>query len=564
MCPEAPGHAAGQRRRRSTTIEQEKEEQLATIFRQTLTRHHYWIGAIGLLAAIAAFTFIALVPVSTGHAQVPPADTAPAAEEPSGPPPADRTGNGTGTGADLAGVAPGTLTADDFTAAADKEPFALKLSDLVAQNRLGINFTWLLVTGYLVMFMQAGFALVEVGLLPREERRPRHVHQLHGVRPGHARVLRLRLRVCLRRHRNVGVGELGRVRPTQPRMDREPRGRRLGHPGAQGLLPHRLVVRRGDRGVLPVPDGLHGHGRDDPHRSARRTLEVGRVRHLLDLHRCGDLPGLRELGMGRRLAIPARIARSGFGNGYLDFAGSGVVHAVGGWTALAGALVLGPRIGKFNKDGTANAIPGHNIMFAALGTFILAFGWFGFNPGSTFGASGNGSLRIGMVATVTMLAGAAGSFTAMAVTWLKSGKPDAGMMINGLLAGLVAITAPSGFVSPASGVVIGAIAGVVVVYAVSFFENVLKIDDPVGAISVHGVNGLWGQLALGIFADGTANYGGVTAKGALFGDFGQLGAQMIGAGVAFVWAFGAAFVFFKVLDGRRALPQQARRRDRRS
>ena len=136
------------------------------------------------------------------------------------------------------------------------------------------------------------------------------------------------------------------------------------------------------------------------------------------------------------------------------------------------------------------------------------------------------------------------------------------MMINGLLAGLVAITAPSGFVSPASAVVIGAIAGVLVVYAVSFFENVLKIDDPVGAISVHGVNGLWGQLALGIFADGTANYGGLTAKGALFGDWGQLGAQMIGAVVCFVWAFGVSVRLLQGADGGRALPQQAGRRGR--
>jgi Amt family ammonium transporter len=219
---------------------------------------------------------------------------------------------------------------------------------------------------------------------------------------------------------------------------------------------------------------------------------------------------------------------------------------VGGFTALAGAMVLGPRIGKFNKDGTANAIPGHNLILAAVGTFILAFGWFGFNPGSTFGASGNGSLRIGIVATSTMLAGASGSLLAMVVTWLRLGKPDSGMMINGLLAGLVAITAPSGFVSPASAVVIGAIAGVLVVYSVAFIENVMKVDDPVGAISVHGVCGLWGVLSLGIFADGTANYG-FTAEGALFGNWDQFWAQAIGGAVCIAWAFGASYVFFTVL-----------------
>ncbi len=520
---------------------------MATILNHTLTRRRYWTGAIGLLAAIAAFAFIALAPVSTGHAQEPPADTAPAAEEPSGPPPADRTGNGTGTGADLAGVAPGTLTEEDFAAAADKEPFALKLADLVAQNRLGINFTWLLVTGYLVMFMQAGFALVEVGFC----RAKSAVHvmftnfMVYGL--GMLAFYAVGFAFAFGGLGNVGVGSLGGLGQLNQEWTVNLGGVDWGILGHKGFF---LTGSSYDVGIAAfflfqmvfmdtaatIPTGA----------LAERWKWGGFVIYSIFIGAV-IYPVFANWAWGGGWLSQLGSHDPGFGNGYLDFAGSGVVHAVGGWTALAGALVLGPRIGKFNKDGTANAIPGHNIMFAALGTFILAFGWFGFNPGSTFGASGNGSLRIGMVAVVTMLAGAAGSFTAMGVTWLKSGKPDAGMMINGLLAGLVAITAPSGFVSPASGVVIGAIAGVLVVYAVSFFENVLKVDDPVGAISVHGVNGLWGQLALGIFADGTANYGGLTAKGALFGDFGQLGAQMIGGAVAFVWAFGVAYVFFKVL-----------------
>jgi Amt family ammonium transporter len=242
----------------------------------------------------------------------------------------------------------------------------------------------------------------------------------------------------------------------------------------------------------------------------------------------------------------SQLGSQGLGNGYLDFAGSGVVHAIGGWTGLAGAMVLGPRLGKYNADGSSNAIPGHNLVLGLLGVFILAFGWFGFNPGSTLGASGAGNLRIGIIATNTMLASATGALMAMIYMWQTTKKPDISMMANGMLAGLVAITAPSGFVSPIAACVIGAIAGVLVCVAVAMFDRVFHIDDPVGAISVHGVCGMWGQIALGIFADGTANFGGVTAKGLLFGDAGQFGAQVIGAGVAFVWAFGVAWVFFKL------------------
>ena len=217
-----------------------------------------------------------------------------------------------------------------------------------------------------------------------------------------------------------------------------------------------------------------------------------------------------------------------------------------------------PWLGKFNKDGTPNAIPGHSLTLAALGVFILAFGWFGFNPGSTLGASHAGTLRIGMIAVVTMLASAAGSVTAMAYTWMKHGKPDFGMTLNGMLAGLVAITAPSGFVGPQWAVVIGGIAGILVVIASSFVERTLHVDDPVGAIAVHGFNGAWGQLALGLFADGTANYGGLTAKGLIYGGGGQFVAQLIGAVVAFVWAFGVGYLFFKLIDkllGMRVSPE---------
>jgi Amt family ammonium transporter len=241
-----------------------------------------------------------------------------------------------------------------------------------------------------------------------------------------------------------------------------------------------------------------------------------------------------------------QLGQIGLGVGYADFAGSGVVHSIGGWCALAGAMVLGPRIGRY-VNGKALPVPGHNSILALLGTFILAFGWFGFNPGSTFGASGNGALRIGIVAVVTLLASGFGACSAMLYTMWTEGKPNTGMMANGMLAGLVAITAPSGYVGPLAGAIIGAISGVLVCLSVAFFDR-RKIDDPVGAISVHGVNGLWGVIAVGIFADGTANYGGYTVKGILYGDAGQLVAQVIGAAVAFAWAFGASYVFFKLCD----------------
>jgi Amt family ammonium transporter len=186
---------------------------------------------------------------------------------------------------------------------------------------------------------------------------------------------------------------------------------------------------------------------------------------------------------------------------------------------------------------------------AIAGTFILAFGWFGFNPGSTLAG---GDLRIGVVATNTMMAGTAGAIVAMVIVWLKFGKPDPGMMVNGMLAGLVAITAPCAFVNSPSSVIIGAIAGALVVFGVFFIEGTLKVDDPVGAIAVHGINGAWGVLSLGLFADGSYGDGwnGVpgTVKGLFYGDSSQFIAQCIGTLTCFVWVFACFFIFFKVLD----------------
>jgi Amt family ammonium transporter len=239
----------------------------------------------------------------------------------------------------------------------------------------------------------------------------------------------------------------------------------------------------------------------------------------------------------------------GIGHGVVDFAGSAVVHTMGGMIALSGAIVIGPRIAKFKKDGTARAFPGHDIPMAIIGTIILFFCWFAFNAGSTLNAS---DFRLAVVATNTMIAGAVGGLVAMFYMWMKFGKPDPSMTANGALAGLVAITAPCAFVDGTASLVIGVVAGLLVCFAVPFIENKFKIDDPVGAISVHGINGLWGVIAVGLFADGTYGAGlngvagGVT--GLFYGDASQLAAQLIAVAVLIVWGFGVSYVFFRVLD----------------
>ncbi|MEW5736139.1 MAG: ammonium transporter [Thermodesulfobacteriota bacterium] len=227
--------------------------------------------------------------------------------------------------------------------------------------------------------------------------------------------------------------------------------------------------------------------------------------------------------------------------GFIDFAGSTVVHSMGGWISLAGAIALGPRIGKYTKDGKVKPIPGHNLPLAALGVFILWLGWFGFNPGSTTAANKD----IAMIFVNTNLAAAAGAITALIAAWKLFGKPDAGMALNGVLAGLVAITAGCANVTPLSSIIIGAIAGVLVVLSVIFFDKI-HVDDPVGAISVHGMNGAWGTLAAGIF-----NIGGTSA--------GMIGVQLLGIATCFAWSFGTGMILFAILKktiGLRVTPEE--------
>lgn len=226
--------------------------------------------------------------------------------------------------------------------------------------------------------------------------------------------------------------------------------------------------------------------------------------------------------------------------GFHDFAGSSIVHSVGAWLGLAGAAIIGPRIGKYGKDGKPKAIPGHNLALGALGVFILWFGWFGFNPGSQLAAAGtDNAVAIAHIAVTTNLAAAAGAIAAMMVSWFRYKRPALSISLNGALAGLVAITAGCDAVDPVGAVLIGTIAGIVLPFAVEFFDKVLKIDDPVGAISVHGVSGALGTLAVGLFSTSEGLFYGFGAK--------LLGIQAIGVLAIFVWAGGTGFILFTIL-----------------
>jgi ammonium transporter, Amt family len=252
----------------------------------------------------------------------------------------------------------------------------------------------------------------------------------------------------------------------------------------------------------------------------------------------------------------------GLGHGYVDFAGSSVAHMTGGIIGLAGASIIGPRVGKFARDGRPRPMPGHNLVYVVLGTLILAFGWFGFNLGP---ALAEGHERVPTIVFNTVLASATGTIGAYIVVVTKFGKPDPSMLCNGMLAGLVAISGPCAFVSPWGAVIIGAVAGVLVVYSVLFFEGKLKVDDPVGAVSVHGVSGAWGVLSIGLFANSSygAGWNGVHnlakdgteigvagAFGTLFGspvnDWSQLAAQGIGALTCLIFVGLSAYLWFKV------------------
>jgi Amt family ammonium transporter len=487
-------------------------------------------------------------PAAPAAQQAQPAQPAPAAEAPAAAPELkpDPSGANIGGAADVVGASAGAPTADDMKKLSTNEPLAAKLADVIGHNRIALNFMWTLITGFLVMFMQAGFAMAETGFTQAKN-------------AGHTMAMNFMVYalgmlgywICGFALQMGGVGG-GTLGSTLGLLNGEFSihlfGKTFGLFGTKGFFLSGVTY---DTAIFTlflfqmvfmdttatIPTGAMAE---------RWTFKsfivyaffISGIVYPLYANWVWGGGWLSQLG-----------ANFGLGHGTLDFAGSSVVHMTGGVAALAGALVLGPRLGKFKADGTPNAIPGHHIPMAMVGCFILAFGWFGFNAGSTLAG---GDLRIGVIATNTMLASASGALFSLLYMWFKYGKPDISMAANGLLAGLVAITAPCAFVNSVSAVIIGAIAGVLLCLSVFFVERTLKIDDPVGAISVHGVNGAWGLIALGLFADGTYGDGlnGVagTVKGLLYGNGSQLMAEIVGILTNFIFVFVIMYVFFKVLD----------------
>ncbi len=475
--------------------------------------------------------------------QVAPAQPAPAAQSAELKP--DPSGANTGGAADVVGASAGSPTADDLKNLGPKEPLAAKLADTIGHNRVAINIVWTLIAGFLVMFMQAGFAMVETGFTQAKN-------------AGHTMAM------------NFMIYALGMLGYWICGFALQMGGAGAGPlSGGTGLLNGEFVVHLfgkdfglfGTKGFFlsgstydvsiftlflfqmvfmdttaTIPTGSMAE-RWNFKSFVIYGLFVGAILYPIYANWVWGGGWLSQLGKNFNL-----------GHGHVDFAGSSVVHLTGGVAALVGAWVIGPRYGKF-KDGKVHAIPGHHIPMAVIGTFILAFGWFGFNAGSSLAGT---DLRIGVVAVNTMLASAAGAFTSMLYMWVRYGKPDISMVCNGMLAGLVAITAPCAFVTAPVAVLIGAISGVLVCFAVVFVEQKLRIDDPVGAFSVHGVNGAWGVLALGLFADGTYGDGfnGVagTVKGLFYGDASQFAAQCVGTFSNIVYTAVVSFIFFKVLD----------------
>ncbi|MBI5140941.1 MAG: ammonium transporter [Nitrospirae bacterium] len=461
----------------------------------------------------------------------------------------DPIGANSGGIGDMVGYAANGPTADDMKAIDEvrkTEPFAVKVADAVGKNRIAINIVWTLVCGFLVMFMQAGFAMAETGFT--QAKNAGHTMAMNFMVYG---LGLLGYWLCGFALQMGGAGpfaSLGGGATMNSEFTISLFGKDFGLFGMKGFC---LGGDAYDAAIYTmflfqmvfmdttatIPTGSMAE---------RWTMKSFIVYAFFISAIVYPLYGNWVWGGGWLSALGRNF---GLGHGHLDFAGSSVVHLTGGMAALAGAIVLGPRLGKYGPDGKPRAIPGHHVPMAVVGCFILAFGWFGFNAGSTLAGS---DFRIGVVATNTMLAGGAAAFSSWLYMSMRYGKPDISMSANGMLAGLVAITAPCAFVTSLSAVIIGAIAGVLVCISVFFIERTLKVDDPVGAVSVHGVNGAWGVIALGLFADGTYGDGlnGVagTVKGLFYGDSSQFVAQVIGTVTNMIFVFVVMYAFFKVLD----------------
>jgi len=425
-------------------------------------------------------------------------------------------------------------------------------------NKVSINLVWLLVTGFLVFFMQAGFALVETGLT-----RAKNVAHTMGMNLWVYPAGAMGFFICGFALMFGGVGPLSAIGGFDG-LNQEVSINLFGH--AFGLFGTKGFCLNGiyDVGVLgffvfqmvfmdaaaTIPTGAMAE-RWKFASFALSGVLIGGIIYPLYGNWVWGGGWLAQLG-----------TNFGLGHGHLDFAGSSVVHLTGGVLAFVGAKMIGPRIGKYNKDGSANAIPGHNIPMAVLGTLVLAFGWFGFNSGSTFAGT---DLRFAVVAFNTLLASCAGAFASTLWIWtVRGSKPDVSMMCNGLLAGLVAVTAPCAFVTPFGGMIIGLVAGIIVVEVTLFVERKLKIDDPVGAIAVHGANGIWGVLSLGLFADGMYGDGLNGIKGNVTGLFygggsGQFIAEVIGVLTNIIFVGLSGWLLFSFLGlifkGNRVSPE---------
>ncbi|TAN42598.1 MAG: ammonium transporter [Nitrospirae bacterium] len=487
------------------------------------------------------------IPPSTAAEQgAPPAQSAPAAPE---PPKADPIGANAGGIGDIAGYSASGVSADDMKTLEEvkkTEPFAVKVADSVGKNRIAINIVWTLVCGFLVMFMQAGFAMAETGFT--QAKNAGHTMAMNFMVYGLGLLGFWLTGFALQMGGAGPFASLGGGATMNGEFTISLFGKDFGLFGTKGFM---LGGEAYDAAIYTmflfqmvfmdttatIPTGSMAE---------RWTMKSFIVYALFISGIVYPLYANWVWGGGWLAKLGTNFA---LGHGHVDFAGSSVVHLTGGMAALAGAIVLGPRMGKFGPDGKPRAIPGHHIPMAVVGCFILAFGWFGFNAGSTLAGS---DFRIGVVAVNTMLAGGAAAFSSWLYMWIRYGKPDISMSANGMLAGLVAITAPCAFVNSLSAVIIGSIAGVLVCISVFFIERVLKIDDPVGAISVHGVNGAWGVLSLGLFADGVYGdaFNGVpgTVKGLFYGDSGQFIAQLIGTATNMIFVFVVMYVFFKVLN----------------
>ncbi|TAF47585.1 MAG: ammonium transporter [Sphingobacteriales bacterium] len=445
---------------------------------------------------------------------------------------------------DAGGGATGAI--GDVAAATAGKPTLEEVASTAGHNKISINMTWTLICGFLVMFMQAGFAMVETGFTQKK-----NVAHTMGMNFLVYALGMFGFWVC-----GFAIMFGGALNPAT-----------LG--GAAGVVGNEYVINLfgHDFGIA----GTVGFFLNS------KVYDVGVYALFLFQMVFMDTTATIPTGsMAERWSMKSFIlfalfismfvyplfgnwvwgggwlamlgANFGLGHGMVDFAGSSVVHLVGGVAALAGAIVIGPRIGKYNADGTVNTIPGHNIPMAIIGTFILAFGWFGFNAGSTLAGT---DLRLSIIAVNTMLAGTGGCLAALLYMSIKGQKPDPGMLANGLLAGLVAITAPCAFVDATSAVIIGAIGGVLVIGVYNLLDSTLKIDDPVGAFAVHGANGAWGCIAVGLFANGSYGDGwnGVagTVTGLFFGGgASQLYAQLIGVSTCFIFVFIVMYAFFKI------------------